>query len=423
MAHKRRSELAAGVFVIAALVLTFGVVVWLGPGLLAGTRQRAVFYADSAAGSLGLQVGSFAQINDREIGQVAEIVWDPAAGRTLYYIDIRQDGVAIRADAKATVVSGLIGGTKLVLTDLGSSDKPLADAKNPIVLSGGLDQAMSDLADTARSLRTMADILKAQLQPDQANAVLAKVHALLDDLRKAGTDVAAIAAGIRKEFQAESGTLLSKVHRSVDDINNITADVARETDAKEKDSLLAKAHRSVDDVNAMTADARPKLERTMTAVAETAEKFRDYTRKDIADILAQLREANTEILKISKNFSAVSEQARQIVTLNRDNVDEMIDNLTQVSVNLKSVSKEVRRNPWKLLYEPKKDELNSQNIYDAARAFSSGASDLDQAIAKLKAVDPASADSETLQKIQKHLEETFTKFSEAEDRFWKEMQK
>jgi len=123
----------------------------------------------------------------------------------------------------------------------------------------------------------------------------------------------------------------------------------------------------------------------------------------------------------------VSEQTKEIVTVNRDNIDETLDNLTQVSVDLKSAAKEIRRNPWRLLYEPEEKELRSQNLYDAVRAFSNGAEQLDQAITKLRRLEQIKSDDpafqETTEKIHKGLNEVFSKFSKAEEALWKELQK
>ncbi len=422
MPRKKRSELVAGLFVIAALAVLLGVVIWLGPGLLRSTQQTAVFYVDEGSGSLGLEVGGFAQINDMPVGRIARIELRPEIRRTLYFVEIDQEGVVLHADAKAKIISGMIAGTKLVITSRGSEGLPLANEEHPIPLAGGLDQAMSDLTDTASDLKEIAGKVKSLLGAGEVEKVLTKINALLDDMRTAGGDLAKAAGQIRRELQPdEKGTLLAKIHGSADHVRTLTGNLAAQTDVTDKTSMVAKAHRSIDDVNVITADARPKVAKTLTAVAETAEHIRTYAKNDIADILATLRQANTEVLKIAKDFSTISAQGREVVVHNRDNIDEMIDNLNQVSVNLKSVSKEVRRNPWRLLYEPKKDEIRSQNIYDAARAFSNGAAELDQAITKLKAVDPKTVAAETMQNIRKHLEETFTRFNEAERRLWEEM--
>jgi ABC-type transporter Mla subunit MlaD len=165
----------------------------------------------------------------------------------------------------------------------------------------------------------------------------------------------------------------------------------------------------------------------MTSVSGAARNIEAYTRKDLGEILASLREANTRILKIAGDFSTVSEQAKQIVATNRDNIDEAMDNLAAVSINLKAASEEIRRNPWRLLYNPDRKELRSQNLYAAVRSFSDGAAQLDQAIAKLHALKEVQSDTpeyaKARQDILKSLTETFDKFHKAEDGLWKELQK
>ena len=116
------------------------------------------------------------------------------------------------------------------------------------------------------------------------------------------------------------------------------------------------------------------------------------------------------------------------MAVNRENIDEIIDNMGQVAANLKSASKEIRRNPWRLLYRPKKGELRSQDIHDAARAFSNGAAQLDQALAKLKGLaathpDGVPKDDPQLKKIAEQIKETFEKFTDAEKALWKELLK
>jgi len=184
----------------------------------------------------------------------------------------------------------------------------------------------------------------------------------------------------------------------------LKTDIAVESDKP----LMAKIHSSVDDVNAIT------------------EKIRTYTDEDIAELLAKLRETSTKILKMSKDFAVVSGQVKEMIVINRDNVDELLDNMVAVSANLKAASTDIRRNPWRLLYKPDDQELHSQNIYDAARSFSNGAEQLDQAISKMTSLAKAhpegiAADDPTLAKVREHLEETFEKFTKAEAALWKEL--
>ncbi|HAU38564.1 MAG TPA: hypothetical protein DCX07_12715 [Phycisphaerales bacterium] len=394
--RKEHSELAAGLFVLVALGATVGVVLWLGAAEWFARGAVATFYAEEKDGNCGLDIGSFVYVGGKEVGKIAEIRFDAKAGRTLYLARIETDGLDLRSDGKAHAAAALVGGANLVVTSRGTPGKPPADLEHPMPVTGGLDRAMTDLSAAAENVRRVSELVRAELDTQQGGEMLGKVRAIVGDLQTAARDVSQAAANVLAQTRLE-----------------------------EKDSLLAKIHRTADDVNAMSADARPKMERTMTAVADTAEKIQQYADKDIADLLARLRESNTEILKVARDLSEVSDTTRKIVTLNRDNIDRMLDNMRLVSEDLKAASREIRRNPWRLLYKPKPDEIATQNVYDAARAFANGATQLDMAIAKLNALSEANpqglpANDPQLQQIREDIQKTFANFKKVEDILWKE---
>jgi len=268
MPAKHHSELKAGIFVVVTFTVLLAVVLWLGAAdLFKPVPHTAVFFVKESSGSVGLKVGSLVKINDNEVGKIVDIRYQPSQGRTLYFAEIHNPQVRIYADGRARVPGGLVGDMPLVIISRGSPDKPPADEKHPVEISGILQRTLS-------------------------------------------------------------------------------------------------------------------------------------------------------------NIQALSEQLKQMVSVNEDNVNEILDNLAQVSANLKSASKEIRRNPWRLLYRPKKAELHSQNIYDAARAFSEGASELDQALAKLTTLTKAHpkglpADDPQLTRIRKRIDEIFNKLTKAEESLWK----
>lgn len=426
MARKKHNDLVAGIFVIFTLAVLIGVIVWMGGAdLFRPAKQEVVFFTREEVGSMGLIEGSFVKIGDDQVGTIARIDFVPEAGKTFYYTDIDRGDFKVHSDGKAKVVAGLIGGASLVITNRGSDAKPLADRDDPIELTGGMmDAAMTDLAAAADRLNKA---IQKELDATQSTAILAKVHTIIDSLKKAAADVMRIAANVKAETDRTDETaVFAKLHASMDDVNKISSSLRTETDPNVERALLAKVHKSVTDINEMTADARPKLSDTLTAVRDTAQQIRKYTKEDVAELLTNLREVNTEILKMAKDFVTVSSEVKEVVLLHRDNVDEMIDNMVLVSANLKAASKEIRRNPWRLLYKPDEKELHSQNIYEAARDFANGAEQLDQAVAKmtgLAKVHPEGipSDDPTLLKIRKHLEETFGKFIKVEQALWEEL--
>ncbi|MGC9454497.1 MAG: MlaD family protein [Phycisphaerae bacterium] len=397
MPRKQRNELAAGLFVTVAVLLTVAVILWLGAAeVFKPARQKAFFAVEESVGSMGLSKGSAVEIAGTEVGKITEVRLQPDQKQALYIADIHRDDVTIYSDAKARV-QGLLGESTLVITDRGSAEAGPADEENPVRLTGGLTQAMADIAKAAEMLRGIAETVRETIGPAEGEGVLAVVERIIERLDGASENVLEITANLRHETE------------------------------RTEDALMGKVHGTMDDVRAIAADARPKLEETLTSVRNTAGTIERYTEEDIAQILAKLRDVNDEVLQIARDFSEVSSAAKETMLINRAKVDEMIDNMTLVSANLKAASTEIRRNPWRLLYRPEDRELRSQNIYDAARAFSSGAQQLDQALTKLQGLAEAHdgalpADDPALEEIQSQIRATFSEFTKAEQKLWEELE-
>jgi ABC-type transporter Mla subunit MlaD len=310
---------------------------------------------------------------------------------------------------------------------------------------------MMDLSKAVANVRRVSEVLREQLDATPgSDALLAKIHGITDSLADAAGSVArelhaadpnALIAGVHRTVHEAEGiagdlrvqlepddpaTLMGKAHKTIEHTQRAAGHLAQATDPNADGSVMGKVHGTMDDVNAMTTDAKPKLSRLLGSAANSAEMIEGYTKKDLADLLGTLRESNTEILRIAKNFGTASEEVKEILVLNREGLDETLDNLRQVSVHLKATSKDVRRNPWKLLHRPDKDEVREQQVYDAARAFLAGAEQLDQAVGKLRALrklqdEQVQADDPQVEKIRNHLKRSFEKFTEVERALWEKL--
>ncbi len=401
MPKQKRNEIVAGLFVIAALAATLGIVLWLGVSdIFRPAKQRAFFYVEEKDGSTGLKVGNFVHITDKEIGQIVDIRYIPADRRTLYEVKIDQEGVKIHQDATATVSAGLVGNSKLVITSRGTKAKPLADTKHPAHITGGLDAAMQQMSSAVEKLDTF---ITTEFDRTHTGALMQKIHVIADNIENTTTVLSKITDTLTPETQGDNEkSMIVQVRQSISNIKDTTADI-----------------------KTIAADAKPKVGKLLTSATATAEQIEKYAKKDIAEIFATLRKANDKILTISSNFADVSHTTKQIIVLNRDNIDRMIDNMTLVSESLKATAAEIRANPWRLLYKPKKDELHSYSILTATTAFSEGTASLERSITKLKNLDPKTYDPKDpeIRKIRKHLNDTFRKFKKVEDTLWKEMEK
>ena len=451
MPKKKHSELTAGLFVLGALALGVGVLLWLGAAGAFRTRgQNVVFRVAQSAGSVGVLEGAAITLGDAEIGRIDRIEARPAEGACLYFGQLDRTDVKVHSDANALVVSPPIGQAKIVLLAAGQADT-LGDAEHPIPLSGGLDQVMARVNTMAENLERTSLHIRRELEPNRPGSLIADVHGVVRKIDIAADTVGKFVMNVEGESVATNpNSLAGKLHRSAGDINAATASLAHQMDPNAdgtflahldraagsvdtqldpaaKGSLLGKVHAATDDLGGMIAETRPELKKTMTSVSSAAGAVESYAKKDLGEILAGLREANTKILKTLSDFQVVGEQVKEVVATNRDNIDETLDNLSFVSLNLKAASEEIRRNPWRLLYNPEKKELRSQNIYAAVRSFSDGAAQLDQAIAKLRKLKQIESDSpeyaKTREAMLKNLSETFAKFSKVEEKLWQELQK
>ena len=104
----------------------------------------------------------------------------------------------------------------------------------------------------------------------------------------------------------------------------------------------------------------------------------------------------------------------------------MISNLKETSDHLKAAGKDIRRSPWRLLYQPSVEEAEQANVFDAARSFSEAATQLDDAVTRLQAVSDAGgpqviAGDERLAEILEQLQQTFTNFTKAENSLWEQL--
>ena len=354
-------------------------------------------------------------------------------------MQLQTGDLKVYSNGRAKVAAALVGGANLVITDPGTPEPP-----ETTTAPGEPVQAAASETRTQPAEKKIAPAdckeYAVEIQPGDFDKALSEVDTLARELR----DITAkVSAELDRNLE---GSTMAKVHKMVDTLQATLTNLRNETDPQNKLAMLAKLHeiigrireiavgaqprifQTLANIEAMAADAKPKVGKTLADAAEVAAELKKITKKDIAEMFVKLRKINTNLVTIAGNFATVSDETKRLVAVNRENIDEIIDNMVAVSADLKTVAKEIRRNPWRLLYRPKKGELHSQNIYDAARAFSSGAGQLDQILAKLRGLvraypkGPPAGDPQ-LKKIREQIKETFESFSEAEKALWEELEK
>ncbi|MBI5725614.1 MAG: hypothetical protein HZA50_16770 [Planctomycetes bacterium] len=373
MARHKYSELTAGIFVLVCIGAILGIVFWLAAKAALPGNNQVVFYADQSTGATGLGGGSPVKVNDLDIGKIAYVSYDSRNNRTLYTALLDRP---MYSDGKADIVAVPLSPAFLSISNFGTATQPAAGMDHPIRISGGLAQAMDNIIKSTENLKDITESFKKELDPVRTGSLISVIKQIVADIKTAASKIAGISA----------------------------------------------------DVGEMIADAKPKVGKTLSSVQETAGQIEKYSKDDLADMFAKLRETNNHILKIARDFQTVSGQVSEMVALNRQNIDETLDNMRQVSADLKSAAKEVRRNPWKLFYQPSAREIATADLFDAARAFAGGAEELDRAIGRLESLKKAHpegvpADDPQLKLVREQLEEAFSKFKKVEDTLWKQVEK
>lgn len=158
------------------------------------------------------------------------------------------------------------------------------------------------------------------------------------------------------------------------------------------------------------------LETAQTAINNTNELLTGITGKvhnTIAKVDTTLETAQTAIKNTNERI--VDER-----------IDSMVSNLSDVSVNLKLTSEDVRRAPWKLLYKPKNKEYRIQALLDSAGAFAAGAERLDNTAVRLNRLvtvsdNKSQLDLEKIESMISELETSLEQFQKAEKKFWDEL--
>ena len=150
----------------------------------------------------------------------------------------------------------------------------------------------------------------------------------------------------------------------------------------------------------------------MDQVHDVTKSLRDRTIHQIDEVMLK---ANAAL----GNFKMTSSRIKSFVAGHRPVMERALANAQLTTDQLKLAAIEVRRSPWRLLYKPGDDELETDNLYDAARSFAQAAGALDATVMSLQAIiaDP-SGDNEQIQEMLDHLEALFTKFEQTERVFW-----
>ncbi len=432
--HPTRNRVVAGAFLlvmaacaVAILVIVGGWQHWFEP------KQTLVIRFDAAP---NIKTGSPILLAGHPVGRVADIQLKPVRRAVEQQPDVESYVVEVTAElpqrykiyqnARVTITQTLVGQSALInienvgygnlVTDFlkGEQESPFAGAANELGIGEQEKKNVSEILENIRAVT--ADIREglpgiiSKLKTASTNlaevsekvkGTVKRVDTVLDENRE---DIKATITGAREITENAK----KKADEILDNLKDATAKL-KDTSAK---------------LGAIVQENRPDIRKTITHAKSVMEK----ADSGIDAILANARAASAGLKAGVEDFKVIASNAKAIMETNRKRIARTMQNFHETSTHLKALAKDVRRAPWRLFATPDKEEVESLNLYDTARAFAATASDLDSITDTLQVMMEAKAGGfevpqDVFEEMLKRLRETYEQYGKAENALLKEFER
>jgi ABC-type transporter Mla subunit MlaD len=418
--HPVRNRVVAGAFLLVMLAAGLAILVVIGGWQTWFEARQTLRVRFDAAPNI--KIGSPVLLAGHPVGRVVDIELVEAPCPVEYTGDDKcykvevvtelPEAFRICQNARVTIAQALVGQSALInIEDVGFGDpvKGALPGRQQSPFAGAADELglgtkeKKDLSSILDNIRTTTDSIRKDL-PE----VIEKVKATAANLEEGSKSVQ---------------TAATKINGILDENrDNVKAAVANAKSLSEKadqkgGEVLDNLKAASGDVKAILDENRADLRKTVTQAGELMAKVN----ANADEILANVKATSGDLLKTVKDI-------REVVVIHKKNITTMVQNLHETSEHLKALAKEVRRSPWRLFKEPDKQEVESINLYEAARDFASAASDLDSLADTLQVMSGAERegfeiDQELRRAIEYHLGDAFQKYRGAENALMEEFKR
>jgi ABC-type transporter Mla subunit MlaD len=379
-----RNAFKAGLFIVVSLVLIIGVIVAIkGVGRIIEPQQVRTATFTLADDISGLRLGDDVRVGGLKVGAVRSLAIEPPADENAqphifvtYHIPRR---IVLRQGARVGVQSTITGTSSLNFDAQGTGPALADNAPLP-----GKPSGYTTLMNTASELGPQIK----QLVADVRTVTLPKVNTAVDH-----------AGGLASDARAKFPTIVARYEEVMVKIRDLLGDTTPDIRG-----TLANLNKTTGTLKDKLPPAMDKADTLLAKLNTTI----DNTQGTLKDLVTTL-----------ENAKAITGTLRSVVVQNRSRLDDMVRSAKSASDNLKFATEEIRRSPWRLLYKPRPNEMANLNLFDATRAFASGAGDLSDASAALRdALKDPHADPQRVQKLIDQLDQSFSKFQQVEQTLW-----
>jgi methyl-accepting chemotaxis protein len=396
---------------------------------LVATEEYVVRFG-IAEGTSGLKAGAEVRLAGQAVGRVSKVgFFQPwGKGTAPEAVDIRvkvRKDIVLFEDAWAFLERPLLGNLSAInIASVGTGK----DVRQP---QGG-DARLGPGEVLQGMVAPPAFLAQAGYGPEQVRQfqlMIAQASEAVERINRITTKV---------EDQIDPS--LAGLRGAVEDIQSVTSDVRGRSDewiqrldtvlletekaAARLDPIATQVSNAVGNADAMVSEMReaieanrPALDRIVASIDEAAGRVNRESVTLFNDTLATARQGAEEFGTAGRSFNLLLREQLP-------NIRRILANLRLAADQIKLTGVEVRRSPWRLLYQPKTKELESELFYDAARTYAEAVSDLRAASESLEsaAASPAEmVDQEEAQRLNGALQESFERYRAAEQRLLDEM--
>lgn len=440
-----KNNVLAGIFVVGSLALAMALIVVFSDAydkyLVA--RTAYVIRFNIRDGAAGIKRDSLVKVGGQPAGLVTAVSFRPPAGAndptgtlklpasdavtiapTHIYVTIKlKSEIELYTGALVYLELPLLGSVSTInIPDIGdhpSAGKTL-DGKT---IPGGPPIRLKVLDLIEGNLAPPSFLAQAGYGPDQAEQ--------LRKIFQRGTEIGDQVQALVGQVQTGLPPALSSAQDALDNVKDITGQVK-----KGVPGWITLITQSLENTRAATGNADELMVTARLMVQglrETFDKNRPFidavffntaqlTEKVNGELYAKLLDAMTDGRRAAGDLADTLARVKLMVAEEAPNFRRTMADARLSADQMRLAMVEIRRNPWRLLYQPTRKELAEELTYDSARTYANAVSDLRSASESLQslitALDTGTAkspiDRNRIDEITKEVNESFGRYQEAE---------
>jgi len=317
----RKEEIKAGLVVIAALLI-FGVMVIFIGG--ANFWKKLDIYRIEFSAIGGLEKGASVRLGGLRVGRVSGIaVARDDISKIEVTIGVKPEAPISRGVVAQVQTLGLVGDYYVLLTQKPGANQPLPPES--VIPS----QKMVEIGDLLVQVADLSQTLNSSVEE-----VVSAVNQILSEEN---------ITSIQTTLQALS-RLTAEGEKSVSTITGDLRNVLRGLDTM------------VADVDSLVLENKKNVQGTLLAIKTSAERLDTLAltlNQTLAENREDLRSTMVAIKQDSQKAGHLIDNLNDRVSITGDYLEETMTNLMEISENLRLLSSQLKRQPWRLIYRGK----------------------------------------------------------------------